>query len=120
MIDLVSAVLMSRKVTEGMSVRELRLLVLSSETTPGVTIRHAAESMKAPKPSITRGADALERLGLAKRFGDPLDLRSVLVKITKDGRKLLTDINRDIAKAQAAVAKRLATEAAKVPADIAA
>ena len=42
--------------------------------------------------------------------------RSVFVKITASGRKLLRDVDRDIEKGRAAVAKRLATEAAAVPA----
>jgi DNA-binding MarR family transcriptional regulator len=113
MLDLYSHVMMARPVTQDLNARQLRLLVLASETTAGVTIRGAAEKMSVPKPSITRSGDRLELLGLAERQDDPADKRSVLIKITAAGRKLLKDINADIARGQKAVAKRLATEAAR-------
>lgn len=121
MIDLYSGVLLLRPVTMDLSARQLRMLSLSSETTEGVTIRHASASMtrgdvRVSKPAMSRAADKLEKLGLVKRFEDPKDRRSVFVKVTSDGRKLLRDIDRDIAKAQAAVAKRRQTERAVVAA----
>lgn len=121
MIALISHVMVLRQVTMDMNARQLRLLQLSSETTDGVTIRHAAASMthgdvRVSKPAMSRAANTLEALGLVKRFKDPTDRRSVFVKITASGRKLLRDVDRDIEKGRAAVAKRLATEAAAVPA----
>ena len=121
MIDLYSGVLMLRPVTMDMSARQLRLLTMTSESTDGVTVRDASAAMtkgdvRVSKPAITRGADKLAALGLIKRFDDPKDKRSVFIRITKDGRKLLKDINGDIAKAQRAVTKRLASEAAPIAA----
>lgn len=113
MLDLYSHVMMARPVTQEMTARQLRVLVLTSESTEGLTIRGGAEKMEVAKSAITRAADKLGLLGLVVRETDKADRRSVFVKITTAGRKLLKDINADIAKGQKAVAKRLATEAAR-------
>jgi DNA-binding MarR family transcriptional regulator len=102
MIALISTILQSNKTTEDLTARQLRMLVLASEATPGVTIRHAASSMKISKPACTRSADKLGDLGLVQRKPDASDKRSVDVCVTPAGRKLLRDLNAAIAKGQAA------------------
>ncbi len=68
-----------------LSLRQLSVLSLLVSIQGSHTIRGLAETLRVPKPSITRAVDRLELHGLAKRLPDPSDGRSVLVQATKRG-----------------------------------
>src|SRR5689334_24528495 len=70
--------------------------------TPG----ELAEIERVAKPSMTRTVNALVERGLVLRQDDPMDLRSVILSLTDEGRRALTAIRR---RRDAWMASRVAT-----------
>jgi MarR family 2-MHQ and catechol resistance regulon transcriptional repressor len=64
------------------------LAALSSETVP-VTLVALARRMAVTKQNMTGMVARLEQLGVAERQGDPNDLRSSRVSLTRRGRALV-------------------------------
>lgn len=58
------------------------------------TVRDLTSALNIPKPSVSRGIDAMVEAKMVVRRADPSDRRSVLVEITATGRKFLVDIER--------------------------
>ena len=58
------------------------------------TVRFLASDLKVSKPAISRAVDRLADLGFAGRKDDPGDRRSVLVALTKDGKRFLETLTK--------------------------
>ena len=61
------------------------------------TLRDLCWKLNASKPVITRALDRLSELDLVRRKADPLDRRSILIRRTAVGAKLLLSIKRILA-----------------------
>ena len=55
---------------------------------------HECGGDKFNKPGVTRAVDRLVELGFAVRKDDPRDRRSVLISLTKNGKKFVEAIRR--------------------------
>lgn len=61
-------------------------IILSVYLKPGPhTVRGLSQTLKVPKPAISRALDALSILGFIKRVRDPEDRRIVIIQKTSDG-----------------------------------
>ena len=80
---------MLRLVREDTDLTSRQLVVLLECRTGPCTVRGMAETMKVPKPAVTRAIDRVEGLGLVERKDDPDDRRSVLVVLTAKGRRFV-------------------------------
>jgi DNA-binding MarR family transcriptional regulator len=75
----------------GLNVRELLLIAALRRAGPAYCL-NPAQLLKecfAPSATMTRQIDHLAHLGLVERKPDPSDRRSVLVRLTQRGRKLI-------------------------------
>jgi DNA-binding MarR family transcriptional regulator len=75
----------------GLNVRELLLIAALRRAGPAFCL-NPAQLLKecfAPSATMTRQIDHLAKLGLVERKPDPNDRRSVLVRLTPRGRKLI-------------------------------
>lgn len=77
-----------------LSQRQLAVLLCLEEAQEPLTIRGLADTLKAPKPSITRAVDRLETEEFAERRDDASDRRSVNIVITAGGRRFLKKLAR--------------------------
>jgi DNA-binding MarR family transcriptional regulator len=57
------------------------------------TVRGLATQLRVSRPAITRMLDRLSELGLAQRAPEPGDRRGVVVKRTRRGQDLLTELH---------------------------
>lgn len=80
---------MRETIERRLSLRMFRVLKELVDTEDASTIRGLSRRLGIHKPSITRAVDAFEELGLAKRFPDVIDRRSVNVRATIRGQKLV-------------------------------
>lgn len=62
------------------------------------TVRALSEHFRIAKAAVTRAADRLGHLELAKRVPAPLDKRSVFIQPTAAGRALVRDFVRECGK----------------------
>lgn len=81
---------LSRTETDDITVRQLCLL-LSLYDGPR-TVRDVTYETSIAKPSVSRAADMWEKLGYVQRQDDPNDRRSVLMVLSKAGRRYLDNI----------------------------
>jgi DNA-binding MarR family transcriptional regulator len=81
-----------RRDERDLSARQLAVLLICRMEPPPHTVRGLAERLGIPKPSVTRAADRLEDLKLAKRQADPRDRRSVLIATTPAGRTFVQEL----------------------------
>jgi DNA-binding MarR family transcriptional regulator len=82
----------------------IRILALLDELGPqGVTA--LAEADRSSQPTVSGAVRQLEEQGLVAKDSDPTDARRALVRLTPEGRRVLTAARRDNG---AAVAERLA------------
>jgi DNA-binding MarR family transcriptional regulator len=100
MIDIITRVLQSNPITEDITIRQLRMLVLANDANPGVTIRNAAILMRCQPPACSRATDRLVHYGLVERKIDRADRRSLFVCATHAGRQLLKTLNAAITRGQ--------------------
>ena len=70
---------------------------------PPISMRELAQRLKSDPSNVTGLVDTLERAGHAVRVPDPRDRRSVLVRITDDGRTWLDEFRRPSQLAMAAL-----------------
>ncbi len=56
------------------------------------TVRGLAEHLCIAKPAVTRGLDALEKMGFVRRIPDERDLRSILIERTQSGMDYLRNL----------------------------
>src|ERR1700732_3904915 len=72
-----------------LSSRQLGVFLTCYLRDGGHTVRGLAADLNVSKPAITRALDRLGELDLARRKGDPLDRRSILVQRTLKGAAFL-------------------------------
>ena len=70
-----------------LTIRQLNALLRCSDAPQ--TVRRLAADMGVTKPVITRSADKLEELGWIRRCEDKEDRRSIILKITPAGMRLV-------------------------------
>jgi DNA-binding MarR family transcriptional regulator len=87
--------------SRGLSPGALDILIRLG--TGGSNIKDLAASAGVSSRNVTGLVDTLERAGLAVRVPDPRDRRSVLVRITPDGRTWLAEFRRPSQLAMAAL-----------------
>src|ERR1017187_1028164 len=81
----------------GLSPNQYNVLrILRGAGEQGLCCREVAERMITRDPDITRLVDRLERRGLLTRSRDSRDRRIIMVRITKEGRKILKDLDKPI------------------------
>jgi DNA-binding MarR family transcriptional regulator len=78
---------------DDLSLRQLAVLALAVSTPGPHTVRGLAATLRVGKPAITRAVDRLGRFGFAQRRPDPADGRSILVKATPRGIRLIKTIS---------------------------
>ncbi|KAA5612495.1 MarR family transcriptional regulator [Rhodovastum atsumiense] len=83
---------MVRRDGPDLSARQFAVFMICTLQDGPHTIRGLAMDLKVSKPAITRCLDRLGMLGLVQRFPDPRDRRSVIVRATEGGLKLLSDL----------------------------
>jgi DNA-binding MarR family transcriptional regulator len=87
--------------SRGLSPGALDILIRLG--TGGSNVKNLAASAGVSSRNVTGLVDTLERSGLAERVPDPRDRRSVLVRITPDGRTWLEEFRRPSQLAMAAL-----------------
>ena len=75
-----------------LSARQLAVLLVCCLEEGPHTVRGLAGTLGVSKPAITRAADRLEELDLAKRREDTRDRRSVLLTVTVSGRAFVREL----------------------------
>ena len=75
----------------GLTMTQLRLMYLLYQRDEQ-TITELAEQMHVRKPTITGLTDRLIKHKLIRRLDDPADRRVVRISLTKDGRRVLGEI----------------------------
>jgi DNA-binding MarR family transcriptional regulator len=78
-----------RLVRKGHDFTDRQKCVLFAVKDESQTVRAMSAHLNISKPAITRATNRLVAEGLVVRKDDPADRRSILVKITKSGSKLL-------------------------------
>jgi len=76
----------------NLSARQLAVLLTVYLGNGPHTVRGLAADLNVSKPAITRALDRLGELDFARRKGDPMDRRSVLVQRTLKGAAYLRDL----------------------------
>ncbi|MEU5263286.1 MarR family transcriptional regulator [Amycolatopsis sp. NPDC021455] len=89
--------------SRGLSPGALDILIRLAGDDAGHNIKDLAASAGVSSRNVTGLVDTLERAGLAVRVPDPRDRRSVLVRITEDGRTWLAEFRRPSQLAMAAL-----------------
>jgi DNA-binding MarR family transcriptional regulator len=94
--------------SRGLSPGALDILIRLAGHAPdsdiaGSNVKDLAASAGVSSRNVTGLVDTLERAGLAVRVPDPRDRRSVLVRITEDGRTWLAEFRRPSQLAMAAL-----------------
>jgi DNA-binding MarR family transcriptional regulator len=94
---------------EGLSLAQFQLLYsfLDADAGDAVPVGTLAASAGIAQPTATRTLDALEREGVVERQPSTEDRRSVVVSLTKRGRKLLDRKRKLVAAKRAAVYESL-------------
>ena len=87
----------------GLTAERLELLALLDHEGP-LTAGELSEDLRVTRPAITRMVSGLELVGLVRRSTNMLDGRSVVIRITPAGRRLL---NRGRANRVRAMAVRM-------------
>lgn len=77
------------------------LRILRAARAEGLACREIAERMVTRDPDITRLLDRLEDRGLVSRSRERADRRVITARITPDGRRILTALDRPMAALQA-------------------
>ncbi|WP_410636524.1 MarR family winged helix-turn-helix transcriptional regulator [Amycolatopsis sp. cmx-4-83] len=96
--------------SRGLSPGALDILIRLADREAGTNIKDLAASAGVSSRNVTGLVDTLERASLAARVPDPRDRRSVLVRITPDGRTWLEDFRRPSQAAMAAVFRGFTAE----------
>ena len=73
----------------GVTPQQWSVLSVIGESGTPMTLASVARSMRVSKQNMTGMIARLEQLGLAERAGDPNDLRSSRVQLTRRGRSLV-------------------------------
>src|SRR5437763_12689795 len=73
----------------GVTPQQWSVLSVIGESGTPMTLASVARSMRVSKQNMTGMIARLEQLGLAERAGDPNDLRSAHVQLTRKGKTLL-------------------------------
>jgi len=73
----------------GVTPQQWSVLSVIGESDTPMTLAAVARSMRVSKQNMTGMIARLEQLGLAERAGDPNDLRSAHVQLTRRGRALV-------------------------------
>lgn len=74
------------------TVSQLRVLMLVAGRS-GVNVAAVAVELGVHRSNATRVVDRLVRAGLLTRVPDPADRRRLVVELTDDGRRLVTDVD---------------------------
>jgi len=75
----------------GFSVVEWRVLATLAGK-PGLSTGHLAQITLAKQPTITRLLDRMEAKGYVARYGDESDRRVTMVRITQEGRAIVSGL----------------------------
>src|SRR4029077_4271298 len=90
--------------TEDLSATQYNVLRILRGAPEGLSCGEIASRMITRHPDVTRLLDRLEKRGLISRCRETKDRRTVMVRITPDGLKLLTRLDQPV---QAAHRKQL-------------
>lgn len=96
--------------SRGLSPGALDLLIRLAGHDTGSNVKDLAAAAGVSSRNVTGLVDTLERAGLAVRAPDPGDRRSVLVRITEDGRTWLAEFRRPSQLAMAALFRGFTAE----------
>ena len=72
------------------------LRILRGAEPEGLACKEIAERMLTRDPDVTRLLDRLEKRGLVRRSRDRRDRRVIVVRISKSGLRLLTDLDQPV------------------------
>ncbi len=92
----------------GLSVERIELLALlersgsANHRLAQLTVSEIAEALDVTRPAITRTVIGLETTGLVKKVSNVIDGRSVLVRLTPAGRRLVNKARANRVRAMAA------------------
>src|ERR1700691_6059822 len=98
-----------------LSSRQLGVFLTCYLNDGGHTVRGLAAELNVSKPAITRALDRLGELDLARRKGDPLDRRSILVQRTLKGAAFLRDLRSIMGEASSSSRKAPQSSASEIP-----
>jgi DNA-binding MarR family transcriptional regulator len=76
----------------GVSIAQAPVLVVLKEAGRPITISEVARRLYLETPSITTMVDRLGDRGLVERLKDPKDRRKTLVRLTKEGKRMVESI----------------------------
>jgi DNA-binding MarR family transcriptional regulator len=88
-----------------LSVVQMRLLGVLRDREPG--IQQLARHLHLDKSSVSGLIDRAERRGLVKRVAAPEDGRAVRVSATALGRRIMTEVERDVGRKLSSLAQTL-------------
>jgi DNA-binding MarR family transcriptional regulator len=92
-----TAMALVRREGPKLTTRQLGVFVTCYLMDDVQTVRDLCLKLNVSKPAITRALDRLSELDLVRRKADPLDRRSILIRRTTAGAKLLLSIKRTLA-----------------------
>ncbi len=78
----------------GVSSAQYNVLVLLKENKEGLSQVEISRQMVVSRANITSIIDKLEKKGLVKRFSDPDDRRLFNIRLTKEGRQLIKEVEK--------------------------
>lgn len=91
----------------GLSVERIELLAALEKAGTGtqkpsqLTVSELAETLRVTRPAITRMVYGLEEAGLVKKLGNALDGRSVIVRLSPAGRRVVNKARANRVRAMA-------------------
>ena len=94
--DLLSRGLVEVLKAEGLSATQYNVLRILRGAPRGLPCREIASRMITRDPDVTRLLDRLERRGLISRCRENTDRRTVMVRITPEGLRLLTRLDKPV------------------------
>lgn len=81
--------------TEGLTVTQLRLLMIVAEA-PGVSNAELAERLYITRPSVSALLERLERGGFLRRDISPTDRRGICIKLEERGQRVCTQVSAEV------------------------
>jgi DNA-binding MarR family transcriptional regulator len=75
-----------------LTVRQLALLLIIHGSPDLLTVRGLAAALNVPRPTVSRALDRLCSNGLARRYDDPRDRRSILIRGSPAGVQLMQQL----------------------------
>ncbi len=81
--------------TEGLTVTQLRLLMLVSDS-PGISNAELADRLYITRPSVSALLERLERGGFLRRDISPTDRRGICIKLEDRGLRVCSQVSNEV------------------------